>query len=68
MTLPPDRLGDWGQRFMVLTKNYPNKTERWQRAGFASRREVAQQMAEAFKLAPGCDDAKVVDRGVIFRD
>jgi hypothetical protein len=68
MTLPREFLGDQGQRFMVLTKNWPSAEERWQRAGYATTRAKAHEMAEAFKLCPSCDDAKVIDRGITFHD
>ncbi len=60
MTLPPSRICDQGQRFKVLTKDWPKKG--WQGAGYAATREAADQMAAAFKSHPSCTDALVADR------
>lgn len=60
MTLPPSLIGDQGQRFKVMTKDWPKPG--WQGAGYASTREKADQMVAAFKLNPACTDALVADR------
>jgi len=60
MTLPPGRLGDKGQRYLVEADGYPR--DGTNTIGFSSSRENAAKMASAISLAPGCDDVRVIDR------
>lgn len=60
MTLPPHKLGDMGQRFQIEAEGYPE--DGWNIIGWTNARASANQMAEAILKAPGCTDAKVVDR------
>lgn len=61
MTLPPTGLGDRGQRFEVRATGYPNDGENV--IGWSNSDEGAERMMKAIKLAPGCTDAWIVDRG-----
>ncbi len=60
MTLGLLQIGDKGQRFKVMTKDWPKNG--WQGAGYAATREAADKMAAAFRLNPACTDALVADR------
>lgn len=60
MTLPPSLIGDQGQRFKVMTKDWPKRG--WQGAGYATTRAAADRMAAAFLLNPACTLTVVIDR------
>ncbi len=60
MTLPPERIGDKGQRYEVRACDYPNPG--WCVVGWTNDADRANRMADAIKLAPSCTDTRVVDR------
>lgn len=63
MTLPPEKLGDKGQCFIVETLGWPRAdTDDWQPAGYAPTEEGAVEMAFAFLKCPGCEMSRVRDR------
>mgnify|MGYP000063484396 CR=1 FL=1 len=63
MTLPPDRIGDKGQRFLIQTQDWPKERGGWQNAAYTNSRSAAESMRDNFLLAPGCHDARIIDRG-----
>ena len=60
MTLPPNRIGDKGQRFQVDCLDYPN--EGWNVIGWSNDLEGAGQMADAIQLAPTAQESRIIDR------
>lgn len=60
MTLPPEKLGDKGQRYEVRAIGYPEDGENV--IGWATTRAAAAHMAASIGLAPECKSASVVDR------
>ena len=62
MTLPPSRLGDKGQRFLIQTQNYPVADGGWQNAAYSNKECIAESMANSLRLAPTCTDVRIIDR------
>lgn len=60
MTLPPEKLGDQGQRYWVVAEGYPQKGSN--DVGYSEKYETACALADAIVQAPGCVKAQVVDR------
>lgn len=60
MTLPPSKIGDKGQRYFIEALGYPE--EGWAPIGYSSKLDVAQAMADAIALAPGCKQTRITDR------
>jgi len=64
MTLPPEKIGDKGQRFVVQTSGWPRADVLgWQNAGYADTKEGAQQLMRAFAKCPGVKHVHIHDRG-----
>ncbi len=61
MTLPPERIGDRGQRYVVQTKGWPNDTfpNRWQNCAYSDTIEGADKAADALALHPCVDAIRV---------
>ncbi len=64
MTLPPERIGDKGQRYMVEVAGMLDDTDVFRPAAYSTRRAGAEDIAAAFNLRPGAT-ARVIDRGEI---
>ncbi|MEA3537654.1 MAG: hypothetical protein U9R73_00825 [Pseudomonadota bacterium] len=63
MTLPPEKIGDKGQRFVVQTSGWPRTDVMgWQNAGYAETHEGATQMMRAFAKCPGVKHVHIKDR------
>lgn len=63
MTLPPSRLGDLGQRYVVQCKRYPSdETQEWQNCAYTSNKVAAEGMAAAFGTNPTVTEVRVLDR------
>ena len=63
MTLPPEKLGDKNQRYLVLLRGYPeDQTHSWQVAAYCATPDRAEAVRESLSKAPGCTDSKVFDR------
>jgi hypothetical protein len=60
MTLPPERIGDKGQRYEVRATGYPKAGENV--IGWSATKEGAKQMADAIRHAPSCTSTTVYDR------
>ena len=60
MTLSPERIGDRGQRYVVMAEGYPKKGEN--KIAYCTLEPVAWRCANATKRAPGCTKAWVLDR------
>lgn len=60
MTLPPEKIGDKGQRYLIRVKDYPKKG--WQDVGWCNDRVKAYDLGEALSMAPSADGYEVVDR------
>ncbi len=56
MTLPPERIGDKGQRYEV------NSLGRYGRVGWSPTLKGAREMRDAILTAPSCTEAWIVDR------
>jgi hypothetical protein len=64
MTLPPERIGDKGQRYEVRASGFLDRSPEERAIAWAPTLEGAEQMAVSFNLKPGTV-ARVVDRGEI---
>lgn len=65
MTLPPEKLGDKGQRWIVELLGYPrDDTDEWQPAAYVTTEEAALEVARLFLECPGCVNARARDREV----
>jgi hypothetical protein len=62
MTLPPEKIGDKNQRYVVRTYKWPNPDKEWQDAGYCNTEEDARKMQEAFWNCPGCKGVQIIDR------
>lgn len=63
MTLPPSRLGDKGQRYVLQLKGYPHEdTDEWQDALFTDVRRSAIRAQKGFKQHPCVADTRIKDR------
>ena len=62
MTLPPERIGDKGQRYVVEVAGMLDDTDVFRPASYSQDLAGAERMAAAFNLRPGAV-ARVVDRG-----
>ncbi|MGQ3081050.1 MULTISPECIES: hypothetical protein [Alphaproteobacteria] len=63
MTLPPHRIGDMGQRFVVQTTGWPNHDAMgWQNAVFADTHEGAAKAMSAIAKCPGVKHVRIRDR------
>lgn len=63
MTLPPEKLGDQGQRYVVQTTGYPDPEKKgWQDIGFTNSRDDALAMMRGIAQAPSVGHVQIVDR------
>lgn len=62
MTLPPDRIGDKGQRFVVKYSRDADAMDDERILGYAPTREGAEQMAAAWRLRPSKPFVWIMDR------
>lgn len=60
MTLPPERIGDKGQRYEVQVEGYPN--DGWNVIGWTDDEEGSRKMGVAMRTAPGALGYRVRDR------
>lgn len=60
MTLPPEKIGDKGQRYEVHCIGYGGPGDRV--VGWSDNLDGAEKMARAIMLAPSCTGAHVLDR------
>lgn len=60
MTLPPERLGDKGQRYEVRASGWPRDGESV--VGWSADIGGAERMAAAARMAPSCTGTVVLDR------
>ncbi len=63
MTLPPERIGDKGQRYQITYSAYENASDE-RCLGYAETLEDAQRMAASWRLRPEHYFVWVVDRQV----
>lgn len=63
MTLPPDKIDDKGQRFLVEAKGYP-KSGQWCGVGYVHTMKDAWQTAAIISINPGVTQVRVTDRHV----
>lgn len=63
MTLPPERIGDKGQRFVVQTTGWPNHDAMgWQNAAYADTKLGASKLMRALLACPGVKHIRIFDR------
>lgn len=60
MTLPPERIGDKGQRYEVRATGYPKAEESV--IGWSADLDGAEKMADAIGCAPSCTSTLIFDR------
>lgn len=60
MTLPPERIGDKGQRYEVHATGYPK--DGTNTIGWSASLKGAEQLAAGIALAPGCTSTEIFDR------
>ena len=60
MTLPPQKLGDQGQRYAVWTRGYPQDGDK--AIQFSDSYDTACSLADNWVRAPGCVKSWVIDR------
>lgn len=63
MTLPPDRIGDHGQRYVVRALGYPLPGDYWQDIGYTDSQPDALELLRTVTLIPSVREIRVVDRG-----
>src|SRR3546814_16530874 len=64
MTLPPERIGDKGQRFIVQTTGWPNHDAMgWQNAAYADTKIGASKLMRALLACPGVKHSRTIGRG-----
>ncbi len=62
MTLPPEKIGDKGQRFQIKYSADVDATDDDRTLGYVGTREGAEQMAEAWRKHPEGYFVWIVDR------
>lgn len=63
MTLPPERIGDGGQRYVVQTSGWPKADiQGWQNAAYSATYGGALQLTDVFMDCPGCKGTQIIDR------
>lgn len=62
MTLPPEKIGDKGQRFQIKYSRSADVMDDERTLGYAGTRDGAEQMAEAWRKHPQGYFVWVVDR------
>lgn len=62
MTLPPEKIGDKGQRFEVRWRQHEDAADTHQVVGWSDDVPGAQAMLRAIRLHPSCADAWVHHR------
>lgn len=60
MTLPPEKIGDKGQRYELRATGYPKDEESV--IGWSPDKDGAYELGLAISQAPGCTSIRVVDR------
>lgn len=71
MTLPPDRVGDFGQPYAAQAWRWPHPVNAWQDIGFSDTQEGAEKIRDAILLHPCVDHARVKCRiggGFVHKD
>lgn len=61
MTLPPEKIGDRGQRYFVRARNAQGAILN---VGYSANLEGAQQMAKAMTLHPTYNQPEIIDRNL----
>ena len=65
MTLPPEKIGDKGQRYVVKARS--KTTGGWETIGYTPHADGGS-LAEGVKLHPGYDKVWLIDRGEHWPD
>jgi hypothetical protein len=60
MTLPPEKIGDKGQRFKIRSFGYPKQG--WNDIGYSATRADADRISSALMTNPSCTMTMVIDR------
>lgn len=60
MTLPPEKIGDKGQRYVVWCRGYPGQG--WNRVAYTDDFQRGDDMGRTMLTAPGCQAYQVEDR------
>lgn len=61
MTLPPSKVGDRGQRFMVEGFNYPTREE-WHPIAYTNDLDMALKLFAGMPQPPGMQQIRITDR------
>jgi len=64
MTLPPDKIGDQGQRYFIETFGYP-KPNQWNNAAYCTHADDAKALAKGLRLIPSVKDVRITDRAEV---
>lgn len=63
MTLPPDRIWDKGQRFVVQATGYPDPDQMgWQDVGYSDDSVAANRLMRGLMTAPAVKHLRILDR------
>ena len=65
MTLPPERIGDRGQRWVLRIRDYPNEKGGWQNCLYSDTLEGAVRAQRSFLKHPLIEETQVVFRFAI---
>ena len=66
MTLPPEKIGDKGQRYIALLKDYPKPG--WQIVGYSNDEIGAIRLGETLSMNPRATAYSVTDRSAMEID
>lgn len=65
MTLPPEKIGDRGQRYVLQARGFPKHevpdTE-WQNVAYGGNTSGMSRMADSFGLHPSVQELRLYDR------
>lgn len=64
MSLPPEKLGDRGQRYVVQAIGYPMNVEGWQDVAYTNDYESARRASAAILLVPSVKEVFIKDRNL----
>lgn len=62
MTLPPEKIGDQGQRYVVEVDGWPSPPKGWQDAGYTNEQRAAKRMMRVLSQHPSVRAVRVRDR------
>jgi len=60
MTLPPEKIGDKGQPYVLQVEGYPN--DGWNDCVYGSSEDRLKEAGSAFLTAPGATRARITER------